>query len=148
MADIEKQLTNAKKESDLLIVLLHVGGQFNEEPGDFSTYVAKRLCDLGADVIIGNHPHTVQRIENHDGKIIAYSLGGYCMSLSGEYLVHDCLPEYSLALHLNVDESTKKINVSYDVLKGSEDANAYLTVKKADPSEEGTSIIKKRCGNF
>lgn len=143
MDDIEKQLAAARKESDLLVVLLHSGGQFNIEPGEYSKYMMDKLCELGADIVIGNHPHTVQRVENRDGKIVAYSLGGYCMSVSGEYLVHDCLPEYSLALHVDVDED-RKLTSSIVVLKGTEDASAYLTVKKAPEGDPGAEKIRVR----
>lgn len=132
MADIEKQIGKAKKQSDLLVVLLHIGGQFVAEPGTYSRYMTDKLLDLGADVIIGNHPHTIQRIENREGRIAAYSLGGFCMSVSGEYLVHDCLPEYSLALHVDIDEHTKTFGFHADVLKGTEDRFHYLTVQKTD----------------
>ncbi|MBO5520760.1 MAG: ChbG/HpnK family deacetylase, partial [Eubacterium sp.] len=143
MDDIEKQLAAARKESDLLVVLLHSGGQFNIEPGEYSKYMMDKLCELGADIVIGNHPHTVQRVENRNGKIVAYSLGGYCMSVSGEYLVHDCFPEYSLALHVDVDED-RKLTSSIDVLKGTEDENAYLTVKKAPEGDPGAEQIYVR----
>ena len=132
MLDIENQIQRAKEQSDFLVVLLHIGGQFNPEPGTFSRYITDKLCDLGADVIIGNHPHTVQRIENRNGTIVAYSLGGYCMSVSAEYVVHDCLPEYNLALHVEIDENTKILDYSVDILKGTEDGFHYLTVRKTD----------------
>ncbi|MBQ6426128.1 MAG: CapA family protein [Clostridia bacterium] len=132
MKDIENQILRAKAQSDFLVVLLHIGGQFVPEPGDYSKYMMDKLCSLGADIVVGNHPHTIQRIENRKGKIVAYSLGGYCMSVSGEYLVHDCLPEYSLALHVDIDEHTKALSSSVDVLKGTEDRSHYLTVKRAD----------------
>ena len=131
MKDIEKQIQKAKTQSDFLVVLLHIGGQFVSEPGSYSRYMTDRLCDLGADIIVGNHPHTIQRIENRDGRIVAYSLGGFCMSVSGEYLVHDCLPEYSLALHVDIDEQIKTLDYHVDVLKGTEDHTQYLTVQKA-----------------
>lgn len=145
MKDIERQIRKAKASSDILVVLLHIGGQFNQKPGDFSTYMMDKMCDFGADIIIGNHPHTVQRIENREGKIVAYSLGGYCMSVSGEYLVHECLPEYSLALHVDIDEKNKSFAHSVDVLKGTEDERGYLKVAKADENDSGVKTIKERC---
>ncbi|WP_458464221.1 CapA family protein [Paenibacillus sp.] len=145
MCQIEEALRRAKSESDYLIVLLHSGGQFNIEPGEYSKFMMERLCELGADVVIGNHPHTVQRIENRDGRIVAYSLGGYCMSVSGEYLVHDCLPEYSLALHIDLSEN-RSIKCEVTVLKGTEDRQGYLTVREAEVSDEGARMILDRCG--
>lgn len=144
MKDVEMQIQSAKAESDLLVVLLHSGGQFNLEPGAYTKFMMDRLCSLGADVVIGNHPHTVQRVERRGDKIVAYSLGGYCMSVSGEYLVHDCLPEYSLALHLDVDEKSGIFDCKIDVLKGSEDQTGYLNVKLAN--DDGAAAIYERCG--
>ena len=146
MRDIEKQIHRAKEQSDLLVILLHSGGQFNMEPGEYSRYIMDRLCDLGADVIVGNHPHTIQRIENRDGRIVAFSLGGYCMSVSGEYLVHDCLPEYSLALHVDIDEQDRSIKYSTEVLKGTEDEDQYLSVSRADRNDPGLAEIVGRGG--
>ncbi len=146
MADIEDQLRRAKEQSDLLIVLLHSGGQFNVEPGEYSKFIMDRLCGLGADIVIGNHAHTVQRAENRDGKLVAYSLGGYCMSVSGEYLVHDCLPEYSLAIHVDIDEESKAFSWRADVLKGTEDSRQYLTVAPAPADDPGAAEIRKRAG--
>ena len=144
MADIEKQVKKAKEQADYLVVLLHIGGQFNTEPGTFSTYMVEKLLSLGTDVIIGNHPHTVQRVEANTQRIVAYSLGGYCMSTSGEYLVHECLPEYSLARHVDIDEKSRALNCSADVLKGTEDENGYLTVAKATDSQAETIRLRSR----
>lgn len=145
IADIERTIKKAKERSDFLVILLHIGGQFNTEPGDFSKYMVDKLCSWGADVIIGNHPHTVQRIEMRGKAIIAYSLGGYCMSVSGEYIVHECLPEYSLALHVDIEEDSKTFKYDAEILKGTEDRNAYLRVEKAAPEDSKRESIKSRC---
>lgn len=145
MGDLEAQLKRAKQCSDLLVVLIHIGGQFNVEPGDYSKYMMDKLCELDADIIVGNHPHTAQRVEKREsGAIVAYSLGGYCMSVSGEYLVHDCLPEYSLALHVDIDEETHHIQPNVDILKGTEDVHQYLTVRAADKNDPSAGVIIKR----
>ncbi|MBQ2633775.1 MAG: CapA family protein [Oscillospiraceae bacterium] len=146
MERIEREIKQAKAESDLLIVLLHSGGQFNVEPGEHSQYLAKKLCNFGADVIIGHHAHTIQRIEFRDGKLVAYCLGGFCMSVSGEYLVRKCLPEYSLALHLDIDQAARTLSCSVDVLKGTEDGTGYLTVQKTDVTDKNYDTIGKRVG--
>ncbi len=144
MAEVERQIERAKTESDLLVVLLHIGGQFNTEPGGYSKFMMDRLCDFGADAIIGNHPHTVQRVENREGKIVAYSLGGFCMSVSGEYLVRDCLPEYSLALHVEIDENNKEMHYFSDIIKGTEDERAYLIISSAPDGDSGAEVIRER----
>jgi poly-gamma-glutamate synthesis protein (capsule biosynthesis protein) len=39
--------------------------------------MAKKLIDAGTDLIIGHHPHRLQPVEIHKGKVIAYSLGNF-----------------------------------------------------------------------
>ena len=33
---------------------------------------------MGADLVIGTHPHVLQGIEKYNGRYIAYSLGNFC----------------------------------------------------------------------
>lgn len=124
---ITKNLAQAKSESDFMIVLLHIGGQFNEEPGEFSNYIVDQLCKIGADVIIGHHPHTIQKVEKRGKTLVAFSLGGFCMSPSGEYIVHDCLPEYGMVFHVELKKN-KEPSYKWDLTKGIEDNNHYLHV--------------------
>lgn len=124
---IDGQAAEARKEVDLLVVLLHVGGQFNTEPGEFSRFLVDHFCDLGADIIIGHHPHTIQKIEKRQNKVIAWSLGAFSISPSGEYLVHDCLPEYGLVLDVDIEGRRVK-DVSYRLVKNEEEENHYLKV--------------------
>jgi hypothetical protein len=35
------------------------------------------LIDLGADMVVGHHPHIIQGVENYKGKFIFYSLGNF-----------------------------------------------------------------------
>ena len=45
------------------IFYLHWGNEYNDDPNEYQTEMAQRLCEMGADVIIGGHPHVVQRYE-------------------------------------------------------------------------------------
>ncbi|MFH0987513.1 MAG: CapA family protein, partial [Patescibacteria group bacterium] len=38
---------------------------------------ARNAIDAGADLIIGHHPHVIQKIEKYKGKYIIYSLGNF-----------------------------------------------------------------------
>ena len=42
--------------------------------------MARRLIDVGADLIIGHHSHTIQPYEKYKGKYIFYSLGNFCFA--------------------------------------------------------------------
>ncbi len=142
--EIDEHIAEAKKESDILIILLHIGGQFNTEPGEFSEYMVDHFCKLGADVIVGHHPHTLQRIEKRGDTHIAFSLGGYCLSPSGEYLVRESLPEYSAAWHIEIGDDKKVKDTSVTILKCVEDPDHYAHVIEAEKESESIRKIKER----
>lgn len=144
LREIDGQIALAKQEADVLVVLLHIGGQFNTEPGEFSEYMVDHFCQLGADLIVGHHPHTLQRIEKRGDTHIAFSLGGYCLSPSGEYLVRESLPEYSAAWHIEIDDNKKISNTSVTVLKCVEDPDHYVHVIEAEKDSENIRQINKR----
>ena len=144
LREIDEQIAEAKNESDVLVVLLHIGGQFNTEPGEFSEYMVDHFCKLGADVIVGHHPHTTQRIEKRGDTHIAISLGGYCLSPSGEYLVRESLPEYSAAWHIEIGDDKKVADTSVTILKCVEDPDRYVHVSEAEKESEQIRQIQKR----
>jgi poly-gamma-glutamate synthesis protein (capsule biosynthesis protein) len=72
------EIESAKKAVDFLIVSFHWGTEYQlGEPGARQKKLAYQCIDKGADVIIGHHPHVLQKIEIYHGKTIAYSLGNF-----------------------------------------------------------------------
>ena len=74
---IKKDITEAKKKVDILIISLHWGKEYSLEPIPFKISLAKSFIDAGADLIIGHHPHVVQPLEKYRNGWIAYSLGNF-----------------------------------------------------------------------
>lgn len=146
LKEIDKQVSEAREEADIVVILLHIGGQFNTEPGTFSQYMVDHFCELGVDIIAGHHPHTLQRMEKRGDTFIAYSLGGFCLSPSGEYLVRESLPEYSAAWHIDIDENKKIANTSVSILKCVEDPDHYVHVIEAEKHSANIDAIKDRLG--
>jgi hypothetical protein len=70
-------LAAARRDHDLLIVLVHWGQEFAEAPDSFQRVTARRLLDGGADLVIGHHPHVLQGLERHEHGLVAYSLGNF-----------------------------------------------------------------------
>lgn len=64
-------------EDQLKIVLLHWGLEEHKYPAPRQRKIAMRLIDEGADLIIGNHPHRAQGVEEYNGSLIFYSLGNF-----------------------------------------------------------------------
>lgn len=80
--DIKK----ARQQSDLVVMSLHWGTEYQTMPDDTQKQLARFLADEGADVIFGSHPHVLQPMEwltASDGRkaLVVYSLGNF---LSGQ----------------------------------------------------------------
>jgi len=64
-----------KKEFDVLIAAVHTGTEYLPEPEKEKVHTMRNLVDAGVDVVLGTHPHVVQKIEVYGGGLIVYSLG-------------------------------------------------------------------------
>ena len=67
---------------DFLIVSMHWGDEYQLEPNREQINLARFLADHNVDLIIGHHPHVLQRADKlprHDGKetYVFYSLGNF-----------------------------------------------------------------------
>jgi poly-gamma-glutamate synthesis protein (capsule biosynthesis protein) len=70
-------LEEAREDHDLLIVAVHWGDEYAEQPSIYQRRTAQALVDAGANLVVGHHPHVLQAIEGHGGGVIAYSLGNF-----------------------------------------------------------------------
>ena len=59
------------------IVFVHGGIEAQTYPGKAYEALYRSFVDLGADLVVGSHPHVLQRMETYRGKLIAYSLGNF-----------------------------------------------------------------------
>ena len=68
------------KETDpccYIIVSLHWGGEHTLRPVPLQRQQAHQLIDTGVDALICHHTHTLQTIEQYQGKPIYYSIGNF-----------------------------------------------------------------------
>lgn len=70
--------TCADAGCDLVFVFVHWGWEYRASPEDWMVDFAHRLADMGCDMVIGSHPHILQRFEFWEGTPICYSLGNFC----------------------------------------------------------------------
>ncbi len=62
---------------NFLIVSIHWGEEYKLINSPAQQSLAHQIIEAGADLIIGHHPHVVQKIEKYQGKLIFYSLGNF-----------------------------------------------------------------------
>lgn len=65
-------------EVDLILACCHWGSELANYPEEYQTTLARMCIDLGADLVIGHHPHVLQGVDVYNGKYIVYSLGNFC----------------------------------------------------------------------
>jgi len=74
---LESEIKKAKTDADIVIVYFHFGTEYQLEPGADEVELAHKAIDFGADLVVGSHPHTIEKIEKYKEKYIAYSLGNF-----------------------------------------------------------------------
>ena len=88
MEDALRRVREAKETHDIVIVSMHWGIEHQHYTNEYlQDDPAHALCDAGADVILGNHPHVMQGIEFYNGSLISYAQGNcvFCQVFEGTH---------------------------------------------------------------
>lgn len=75
--ELDERIMRLSKQVDFLIVIPHAGLENYAVPLMQFRQLYRHWCDLGADAIVGGHPHISQGIERYKNSIIFYSLGNF-----------------------------------------------------------------------
>lgn len=70
-----------KEKVDFKILSFHWGHEFINYPSPEQINDARYFIDMGADIIIGHHPHVVQGYEKYKHGYIFYSLGNFLFDM-------------------------------------------------------------------
>ena len=133
------------EKPDLTVAMLHWGSVNNDQISKTQEQIVTLMQKNGVDVIIGTHPHLVQKVELNEktGKLVAYSLGDFF----GDAKIGGS--NYSIILDIEVtkDDDLKTTKVTgFDIipiytLKETE-GDGYRRVVRID------SAIRAYEGNF
>lgn len=89
LAEINEMITDIKnfsKRCDLLIISMHWGDEYYQKANPYITHLIEKISHAGADIILGHHPHVLQKVltinkpNNRDspGKTLVFqSLGNF-----------------------------------------------------------------------
>ena len=67
----------ANDRADLIVVSVHGGREYVDEPPKYHTDLLYGLVDAGADVVLAHHPHVLQPVVWYKHKPIVQSLGNF-----------------------------------------------------------------------
>ena len=69
----------AEEQPDLTIAMVHWGSEYNDEISKSQDKIRKQLQEGGVDIILGTHPHVLQRVDYDPiaKTLVAWSLGDF-----------------------------------------------------------------------
>ncbi len=90
LSTAKEDLSRIRDSVDFVVVSLHWGAEYINEPTSQQVAIAHGLCDAGADLVLGHHPHVLGPVEEYsaaDGRkcVIAYSLGNFISNQERNY---------------------------------------------------------------
>ena len=100
---VRADLEAARGETDCVVVFVHWGTEYSEEPDEFQLKWTQVFQEGKADVVVGTHPHTLQPYEllqSDDGHqmLVYYSIGNYISAQSEESCVKGGMAQFTVSL--------------------------------------------------
>jgi poly-gamma-glutamate synthesis protein (capsule biosynthesis protein) len=83
---IREDVGRAMAQADMVVVSLHAGNEYADEPSPTQRLLAQAAVDAGAALVLGHHPHVLQSWESQGRSLIAYSLGNFVFDLDEDDL--------------------------------------------------------------
>ena len=128
--------------AEMIIVYIHFGRQDSVAISEAEDSITQYLADCGVDLIIGSHPHVLQRftyVKASDGRLVpvAFSLGNFCSSMA-EMTVHT----YNVILRVAISRKGDDIQIDgidYTPCKILHDTQDGYYVVTPTSSREGLS---------
>lgn len=142
---IIKRIKEAEEQSDFQIVFFHGGKEAEHTPEQWKIDACHALVDNGADIVVGAHPHVLQRTESYNGAKIVYSLGNFCFG--GNRSPENRTAVYRLTITVNSNDKSfshssaiipfyvytgNTNNYQPDVIKNPEEAQKVLDYMKGN----------------
>lgn len=124
---LEKNIIKLRQECDFVLVFAHAGLEYYPIPQKEWRAKYRHFCDLGADAVIGAHPHVPQGFERYGKSIIFYSLGNFYFNTSdkennsfavklklakGQELHFDIIQHYTNAGKVHLAPKEKWVNIN------------------------------------
>lgn len=133
---LKQSLNNAKQQADIIIVSMHAGIEYTRQPNQKQIDFAHSAIDNGADIVIGHHPHWIQKIELYNKKYIFYSLGNFIFDQMWSQETKE-----GLALLLQINKS--KDSASLDSIELIPVIIENYSTPRRATNDEITKILKK-----
>ena len=133
----------------IIICAFHWGNEGEYRPTEAQQELAKAAIDAGADIIWGNHPHVLQKIEEYNGGIIYYSLGNF--SFGGNSNPRDldsAVLQQEVVLHGDGTVTLGELTIIPISISSASRGNNFQPIPCEEGSEQYERIMSKLDGTF
>ncbi len=97
-------------QSDVQIVSMHWGVEYQNQPNDMQKAVAQYLHDKGVEAVIGSHPHVIQPaeiIKSADQEtLVYYSLGNFISGQDQNYTMVGGMAQFTMNYNFDAKKAT------------------------------------------
>ncbi len=97
----------------VIVACMHAGNEYysyhdKDSNSAYQEQFANALIRYGADIVIGNHPHTIQGMTVEDGRTILWSMGNFCFGGNAQIKTNkmneSCILTYIAQFTFSFDE--------------------------------------------
>ncbi|PJZ83557.1 CapA family protein [Leptospira harrisiae] len=113
---IQEDVAFAKERGNHFVILwYHYGTEYEEKPDKSETKWVNVGLDAGADIIIGGHPHVVQKIDQFqeekswEDRLVAYSLGNFLSAQNRENTDGGIILSFELEINSQKQKRIKNV---------------------------------------
>ncbi len=130
-------ISSIKDNVDVVIISIHWGDEYTSTPNEYQKTVAQELADMGADIILGNHPHWIQPIEIIDDTVVVYSMGNFIstqMHIADKYPYTDSVKVGAMVMMdinktvVNSESTIEINNITVELIYSSYYNNDYKVI--------------------
>ena len=100
---IQDTINEIKSKCRWCIVVAHAGEEFTPLPSPYTRERYHKYLEMGADIVVGHHPHVPMNYETVGDKIIFYSLGNFIFDTDYQRSQHKT--EFGIIVKLNFSEN-------------------------------------------
>jgi len=128
---------------DIIIFSMHWGAEGYYDPVDIQVQMAKAAIDAGADIVVGHHPHVLEKIDMYKGKYILYSMGNFCFGGNTNPTDKDTAIVQATFTTKGGEVEDVELNVIPCSVSGSASYNNYQPVVLDDGSAAAKRVYSK-----
>jgi hypothetical protein len=138
--NLQQAISAAREVSDVVIAMPHWGPEDTSDPNSYQLHFAQVAVEAGADVVVGNHTHVVQAIQQLNGVDVFYGLGNFVFDQTWD-LAHQ--QGVMLLLHFSGANYT-----GYELIPTHVDGDGTVHIAGADEAAEVRQRIEAASENL